>query len=140
VGPSRSDQPDHADKADSDMTEQDRPISLAGKVLVDKIDAQLLEVHRQGQVVGFGVAITMVADFTAVTNARPPPTCSTAKTSRGSSVSCSMRRPTPIRRGTIRSSASSDRRWTSHPERNEAPMLEAMAAAWARRLELWAAA
>jgi hypothetical protein len=63
VGPSRSDQPDHADKADSDMTEQDRPISLAGKVLVDKIDAQLLEVHRQGQVVGFGVAITNGGGF-----------------------------------------------------------------------------
>jgi hypothetical protein len=41
------------------MAEEDRRISLAGKVLVDKIDAQLLEVHKQGQVVGFGVALTM---------------------------------------------------------------------------------
>jgi hypothetical protein len=41
------------------MAEEDRRISLAGKVLVDKIDAQLLEVQKQGQVVGFGVALTM---------------------------------------------------------------------------------
>ena len=41
------------------MAEEDRRISLAGKVLVDTIDAQLLEVHKQGQVVGFGVALTM---------------------------------------------------------------------------------
>jgi hypothetical protein len=41
------------------MAAEDRRISLAGKVLVDKIDAQLLEVQRQGQVVGFGVGITM---------------------------------------------------------------------------------
>jgi hypothetical protein len=40
------------------MAEEDRRISLAGKVLVDKIDAQLLEVQKQGQV-GFGVALTM---------------------------------------------------------------------------------
>jgi hypothetical protein len=41
------------------MAEEDRRISLAGKVLVDKLDAQLLEVQKQGQVVGFGVALTM---------------------------------------------------------------------------------
>jgi hypothetical protein len=41
------------------MAAEDRRISLAGKVLVDTIDAQLLEVHKQGQVVGFGVALTM---------------------------------------------------------------------------------
>jgi hypothetical protein len=41
------------------MAEEDRRISLAGKVLVDTIDAQLLEVQQQGQVVGFGVALTM---------------------------------------------------------------------------------
>jgi hypothetical protein len=29
------------------MAEDDRRISLAGKVLVDKIDAQLLEVQKQ---------------------------------------------------------------------------------------------
>jgi hypothetical protein len=45
------------------MAEEDRPISLAGKVLGDKIDAQLLEVHKQGQVVGFGVALTMAGRF-----------------------------------------------------------------------------
>jgi hypothetical protein len=118
------------------MAEEDRRISLAGKVLVDKIDAQLLEVHKQGQAVGFGLPSPWLADFTAATNARPQPTCSTARTSHGSSVSCSMRQPTPIRRGAIRSSASSDWRWTSNTERNEAPLPEAMAAAWARRLAL----
>jgi hypothetical protein len=41
------------------MAEEDRRISLAGKVLVDTIDAQLFEVQKQGQVVGFGVALTM---------------------------------------------------------------------------------
>jgi hypothetical protein len=41
------------------MAEDDRRISLAGKVLVDKLDAQLLEVQQHGQVVGFGVALTM---------------------------------------------------------------------------------
>ena len=45
------------------MAEEDRRISLAGKVLVDKIDAQLLEVQKQGQVVGFGVALTMDGRF-----------------------------------------------------------------------------
>jgi hypothetical protein len=43
------------------MAEEDRRISLAGKVLVDKLDAQLLEVQKQGQVVGFGVALTIDA-------------------------------------------------------------------------------
>jgi hypothetical protein len=66
------------------MAEEDRRISLAGKVLVDKLDAQLLEVHKQGPGGGLGVAPPWMADFTAATNARPPPTCSTAKTSRGS--------------------------------------------------------
>ena len=32
-------------------------------MLVDTIDAQLLEVHKQGQVVGFGVALTMEGRF-----------------------------------------------------------------------------
>jgi hypothetical protein len=32
-------------------------------VLVDKSDAQLLEVQKQGQVVGFGVALTMDGRF-----------------------------------------------------------------------------
>ena len=45
------------------MAEDDRRISLAGRVLVDTIDAQLLEVHKQGQVVGFGVALTMDGRF-----------------------------------------------------------------------------
>ena len=45
------------------MAEEDRRISLAGKVLVDTIDAQLLEVHKQAQVVGFGVALTMDGRF-----------------------------------------------------------------------------
>jgi hypothetical protein len=58
-----SDQPGYCDKADSDMAEDDRRISLAGKVLVDTIDAQLLEVHKQAQVVGFGVALTMDGRF-----------------------------------------------------------------------------
>jgi hypothetical protein len=42
------------------MAAGDRRISLAGEVLVDRLDAQLLEVQEQGQVVGFGVALTMV--------------------------------------------------------------------------------
>jgi len=41
------------------MAAEDRRISLAGKVLVDKLDAQLLEVQQQGQVMAFGVALTM---------------------------------------------------------------------------------
>jgi hypothetical protein len=45
------------------MAEDDRRISVAGKVLVDTIDAQLLEVQQQGQVVGFGVALTMDGRF-----------------------------------------------------------------------------
>ena len=45
------------------MAEADRRISLAGTVLVDTIDAQLLEVHKQGQVVGFGVALTMAGRY-----------------------------------------------------------------------------
>jgi hypothetical protein len=45
------------------MADEDRRISLAGKVLVDQIDAQLLEVQKQGQVVGFGVALTMGGRF-----------------------------------------------------------------------------
>jgi hypothetical protein len=45
------------------MAEQDRRIGLAGKLLVDKIDAQLLEVQKQGQVVGFGVALTLAGRF-----------------------------------------------------------------------------
>jgi hypothetical protein len=56
-------QPGNSDKADGDMAEEDRRISLAGKVLVDTIDAQLLEVQQQGQVVGFGVALTMDGRF-----------------------------------------------------------------------------
>ena len=32
-------------------------------MLVDKLDAQLLEVQKQGQVVGFGVALTMDGRF-----------------------------------------------------------------------------
>jgi hypothetical protein len=43
VGPSFSDQSGYCDKAGSDMADEDRRISLAGKVLVDRIDAQLLE-------------------------------------------------------------------------------------------------
>jgi hypothetical protein len=45
------------------MAEEDRRISLAGKVLVDKLDAQVLEVQKQGQVVGFGVALTIEGRF-----------------------------------------------------------------------------
>jgi hypothetical protein len=45
------------------MADEDRRIDLAGKVLVDKIDAQLLEVRKQGQAVGFGVALTMDGRF-----------------------------------------------------------------------------
>jgi hypothetical protein len=45
------------------MADKDRRISLAGKVLVDQIDAQLLEVQKQDQVVGFGVALTMGGRF-----------------------------------------------------------------------------
>jgi len=45
------------------MAEEDRRISLAGKVLVDKLDARLLEVQQQGQVVGFGVALTIDGRF-----------------------------------------------------------------------------
>src|SRR4029450_1132641 len=41
------------------MAEDDRLISLAGKVLAATIDAQLHEVQKQGQVVDFGVALTM---------------------------------------------------------------------------------
>jgi hypothetical protein len=45
------------------MADEDQRIDLAGKVLVDKIDAQLLEVQKQGQAVGFGVALTMDGRF-----------------------------------------------------------------------------
>ena len=45
------------------MAEEDRRISLAGKVLVDRLDARLLEVQQQGQVVGFGVALPMDGRF-----------------------------------------------------------------------------
>ena len=45
------------------MAEEDRRISLADKVLVDKLDAQLLEVQQQGQVVGLGVALTMAGRY-----------------------------------------------------------------------------
>jgi hypothetical protein len=40
-------------------------VTLAGKVLVDRIDAELPEVQKQGQVVGFGVALTMGGRFHA---------------------------------------------------------------------------
>jgi hypothetical protein len=40
------------------MADEHRRVNLAGKVLVDQIDAQLLKVEKQGQVVGFGVALT----------------------------------------------------------------------------------
>jgi hypothetical protein len=45
------------------MADKDRRVSLAGKVLVDRIDAELLEVQKQGQVVGFGVALSMGGRF-----------------------------------------------------------------------------
>jgi hypothetical protein len=45
------------------MADEGRRMSLAGKVLVDQIDAQLLEVLKQDQVVGFGVALTMGGRF-----------------------------------------------------------------------------
>jgi hypothetical protein len=45
------------------MADEHRRVNLAGKVLVDQIDAQLLEVEKQGQVVGFGVALTMAGRF-----------------------------------------------------------------------------
>jgi hypothetical protein len=121
------------------MAEDDRRISLAGKVLVNTIDAQLLEVQKQGQVVGFGVALTMVGRFHRRNERSTTTYLLYREDMRGSSVSCSMRRPTPIRRGAIRYLASSGWRWTSNAESNEAPLLEAIAAAWARRLELWPA-
>jgi hypothetical protein len=58
-----SDQPGYSDKVDCGMAEGDRRISLVGKVLVDKIDAQLLEVQQQSQLAGFGVALTMDGRF-----------------------------------------------------------------------------
>jgi hypothetical protein len=45
------------------MADEHRGVNLVGKVLVDQIDAQLLEVEKQGQVVGFGVALTMAGRF-----------------------------------------------------------------------------
>ena len=45
------------------MADEDRRISLAGKVLVDQIDVQLLEVQKQGEAVGFGVALTVGGRF-----------------------------------------------------------------------------
>jgi hypothetical protein len=45
------------------MADEHRRVNLAGKVLVDQVDAQLLEVEKQGQVVGFGVALTMAGRF-----------------------------------------------------------------------------
>jgi hypothetical protein len=45
------------------MADEHRRVNLAGKVLVDQIDAQLLEIEKQGQVVGFGVALTMAGRF-----------------------------------------------------------------------------
>jgi hypothetical protein len=68
---------------DRAWADEDRQVSLAGKVLVDRIDAELLEVQKLDQVVGFGVALTMGGRFTAGTNAPPPPICSTARTSLG---------------------------------------------------------
>ena len=50
------------------MADRDHRISLDGKVLVDKIDAQLLEIQKQGQAVGFGVALTMGGRFHCRTN------------------------------------------------------------------------
>ncbi len=88
---------------------------------------------------GFGVASPWMADFTAATNARSRPTCCTSKTSRGSSVSCSMRRPTPIRRG---APGTRPHPLGAEPQRRTVMrrhLPEAMAAAWAGRLELWPA-
>jgi hypothetical protein len=45
------------------MADEDRRVSLAGKVLIDRIDAELLEVQKQDQVVDFGVALTMGGRF-----------------------------------------------------------------------------
>jgi hypothetical protein len=45
------------------MADEHREVNLVGKVLVDQIDAQLLQVEKQGQVVGFGVALTMAGRF-----------------------------------------------------------------------------
>jgi hypothetical protein len=45
------------------MADEDRRVSLAGKVLVDRIDAELLEVQKQGQLVDFSVALTMGGRF-----------------------------------------------------------------------------
>ena len=91
------------------MAEEDRRISLAGKVLVDKLDAQLLEVHKQGQVVGSALPSPWLADFTAATNARPPPTCSTAKTSRGSAVNGRVASGRFVRAGVVITGWASDR-------------------------------
>ena len=48
---------------DRAWADEDRQVSLAGKVLVDRIDAELLEVQKLDQVVGFGVALTMGGRF-----------------------------------------------------------------------------
>jgi hypothetical protein len=118
------------------MAEQDRRISLAGRCSSTRSMPSCLRSRSRAKWWGSASPSPWLVDFTAAMNARPRPTCSTAETSRGSSVSCSMRRPTPIRRGAIRYSASSDWRWTSNADSNEAPSPEAIAAAWARRLEL----
>ena len=51
------------------MAEENRRISLAGKVLVDTIDAQLLEVPKQGQV---GLAPSLLEWTDAAVPDHPP--------------------------------------------------------------------
>jgi hypothetical protein len=122
------------------MAAEDRRISLAGKVLVDKLDAQLLEVHQQGQVVGFGVALTMVGRLhrrnersttSYLLYSHDIARLSSALLDATTDADPAWRDQVP---------ASSAWRWTSNTESNEAPLLEALAVAWARRLELWPAA
>jgi hypothetical protein len=118
------------------MAEENRRISLAGKVLVDKLDAQLLQVQKQGQVVGFGVALTMAGRF-HLRNERSTATYLLYSEDIARLISELLDATTdadPAWRdqvlGLIRLA------WTSNAESSEAPLLEAMAVAWARRLEL----
>jgi hypothetical protein len=114
------------------MAAEDRRISLADKVLVDTIDAQLLEVHKQGQVVGFGVALTMDARF----HRRNERSTTTYLLYSGDIARLISE--------LLDATTDADPAWRdqvlglirlvldSNAERNEAPLLEALTAGWAR--------
>jgi hypothetical protein len=135
----RSSQPGYSDKVDGDMAEGDRRISLAGKVLVDTIDAQLLKVQQQGQLVGFGVALTMAGRL--------------HRRNQGSTTTYVLYSHdiAQLISELLDATTDADPAWREqvlglirlaldlNTENNEASLLEALAVAWARRLEFWPA-